>query len=420
MRVFVCSLYRICEIDLDRTTSFSTTSLCLFSENTAVESVRFVLLKTTSTHETFASSSPFVVPAGDYSLSGCLKTPFPFEPSFPDIILRVRIPESGEHFIGWAGEAVVIQPTHKALFYLTDSIQISLICNKYGSEPVRSFPNRGTAFWSSSGDFRWPYGSDFSAVSVGSYRVCWSALQNSEYIYNYEIGRLSVLGPSPHQLLICFDRVSCTIDRYEGIGIQQKDRLFITEMSSSCSLFIDGNTIDVFPNQGISFPSKNGHEYSFGPSAVNVTQTPVVFRVCWCSGSHRKFIQGGILRIDSYETFYRQQMNKDPSWTPYEQSWKLWLLALLLPVLLVVKLFLELVLDLVPAMLSNRMNFQEQESLLGKIYARAGSQPLSPFVEVHLRTFEVGNSQLMFSKLSDLRRHRMIYHHLLVFLIPVF
>jgi len=82
----------------------------------------------------------------------------------------------------------VIGQVDEDFLVASDRIEISLTCEREGSVATDTFPSKGVATLSHSGFFGWDSAADFSRVTVGQYRMCWSALQDNEYVYNYDIG----------------------------------------------------------------------------------------------------------------------------------------------------------------------------------------------------------------------------------------
>ena len=140
-------------------------------------------------------------------------------------------------------------------------------------------------------------------------------------------------GPTGFQLQVCYDRLPCVIEKLEGSGFGPGNSIHVSNPSSSCRNQSFVAPIPSFPNGGLSDPSLNGQRYTFGPQVVNESALPVYFRMCWIpSHNVSASLDAGILRIDSYEEYYRTHVvSRD--WSPYEPSWKIWLMSIMIPVI---------------------------------------------------------------------------------------
>jgi len=188
--------------------------------------------------------------------------------------VRVRAPADNQRLLCYVGRPCVIGQVDEDFPVASDRIEISLTCEREGSVAADTFPSKGVAPFSHSGFFGWDSAADFSRVTVGQYRLCWSALQDNEYVYNYDIGTLKVLGPVAHQLFVCYERTPCAADNFPGSGLRGEDILAVIFNTSACTRDAFSRAVPDFPNNGVSFPSNSGVNYTFGRSLVNISSFP--------------------------------------------------------------------------------------------------------------------------------------------------
>ena len=141
---------------------------------------------------------------------------------------------------------------------------------------------------------------------------------------------LRIQGIESFQMNYCFDQIPCTIKNFQGSPLPSSGSLVVIPMTTTC--FSHGNPpIDDFPNQGVSSPpSLNGSTYSFGATAINASQIPAQYRVCWRSETGDLRVPAGTLIIHSFEIYYRKYVMTAPDWQPYDSVAKIFFLSLVL------------------------------------------------------------------------------------------
>ena len=192
------------------------------------------------------------------------------------------------------------------------------------------------------------------------------------------------IGPIEMQLFVCYDRVRCTVGEVLGDGLAGGDILKVSLVDSECDPRTDG--LRSFPNRGVSVPSRTGKVYDFGENVVNVTNVPQFYRLCWIRNRSADTIilPSGILRIDSFEFYYRQKVASN-DWSPLEASWKIWILSLLIPLSVVTIYIFGFLLERAPGSLEH---WESDSGYSCVVFSRISSNPLDPGTEAHLNSLQ--------------------------------
>ena len=376
--VFICSLFRVCTIHLEKEVN-GAISLAFWNPTRAFN-VDFFCVSQPNHLSSCRSVAILNVERGDYTLK---------DDSLAEISLRVIAPDTNHRLFCRVGVSCELGPIRGYTLGASDRIQVSLICGRESSMAVTTFPNSGIATWRSGGFLGWDPGAVFSNVSVGIYRLCWSSFQDNEYVYNYDIGSLTVLGPVANQLFVCYDRTICEISDFLGFGLHSGDLIAILPITKNCSKDALSHADTSFPNRGISLPSLSGTSYTFGSTLVNVSTFPTFLRICWKSGIEDLVAPGGVLRIDSFETYYRKYIEPDPSWSPKEPGWKMWLLGVTFPLIFVAGYIYSLISKYFSRKFTEKLVLDRRSTASKRpAFLRMGASELDPFTEARLRAIE--------------------------------
>jgi hypothetical protein len=159
--------------------------------------------------------------------------------------------------------------------------------------------------------------SNLGRIPRGVYSVCgWSDS-------NKPLLTLRIQGIESFQINYCFDQLPCTVQHFQGNPLPTNGSLVVIPANATCDPD-DPPSVHDFPNLGSSYPpTSNGSTYSFGSTPLNVSYTPVQYRVCWRSPAGTLVVPAGSLIIHSFETYYRQYVVTSPDWQPYDSVLKI-------------------------------------------------------------------------------------------------
>lgn len=198
---------------------------------------------------------------------------------------------------------------------MSESVRICSSCSNLhscfsGSDSIPSIDKSGLRLFKFDA-------SNLERIPRGVYSVCgWS-------VSNIPLFTLRIQGIESFQINYCFDQLPCTVQHFQGNPLPTNGSLVVVPTSATCDRD-DLPSVHDFPNLGSSYPpTSNGSTYSFGSTPINVSYTPVQYRLCWRSPAGTLVVPAGSMIIHSFETYYRQYVVTSPDWQPYDSVLKI-------------------------------------------------------------------------------------------------
>jgi len=151
------------------------------------------------------------------------------------------------------------------------------------SNAREGFYSWGGPLWALAGDYQLCWCAAGSAVNTLSLALSGTVSGGGGYCskpehYQVPLGTIRITGPAvlpgSSQVFQCVRRRGCEIKDFEGT-MPEGSRLLIAK--ADCG----GAAYPGAPNRGQSFPSADGHSFSWGPSAT--TLAPGLYKLCWCA-----------------------------------------------------------------------------------------------------------------------------------------
>mmetsp|Transcript_65231 Transcript_65231/g.155809 ORF Transcript_65231/g.155809 Transcript_65231/m.155809 type:complete len:1874 (+) Transcript_65231:103-5724(+) len=186
-----------------------------------------------------------------------------------------------------------------------DIVRTSSVC---GSEAwSESFDNNGISTQTSDG------GSTFHLPVVneqGTYRVCWCAEESlcvrpADFVV--DIGEIRIPGPASEAVYVCYQWRPCQIQLIEVLGLQSipaGGRLRVTSINDQCGMLSSMTVASGFPAEGLSEPTSDGGNFSFG--SADVVAEPGSYRLCLCSNCDEEnatSLRAGVLDLKPFNVW---------------------------------------------------------------------------------------------------------------------
>eukprot|EP00930_Biecheleria_cincta_P083164 TRINITY_DN72788_c0_g1_i1.p1 TRINITY_DN72788_c0_g1~~TRINITY_DN72788_c0_g1_i1.p1 ORF type:complete len:2783 (+),score=391.35 TRINITY_DN72788_c0_g1_i1:96-8444(+) len=238
----------------------------------------------------FQWPGPIGVDGGEYRMCWCSVADVCTSPTrfTLDIgSLTVTGPASGVEQRCVSGRSCAIVGIEGVYLQDGDSVMVLSGCNE--GSAINGFPNDAQTNNGALAGTEHGWGELKISAVGGVYSLCWCAkgatcIQPSDH--RFELGTMTVVGPSGEFVKACDSYEPCTWSGLTGEGLADGDRMMIlTECGS-------GTAVPGFPNEDIAVASGGGSSYTFGSSNNMVTAGGAEYEMCWCQGDSQHVCTG--------------------------------------------------------------------------------------------------------------------------------